>query len=54
MRVSGPAVPRESGPQVAVTLSDVGRGAAVVLGLEIEPTPFTRWVDSRQLSPGAP
>lgn len=49
MMVSGPRVPQKTGPGVAVTLSDVGRGAARVLGLptEYEPSTFTRWVVGR-------
>lgn len=48
MAVTGPLLERGGAPGVDVAISDVGRGAAQVLGLPGEPTPFSRWISARR------
>ncbi len=47
LMVSGPGVPRGEGPGAEVTLGDVGRGAARILGVGGEDTAFTHWLTAR-------
>lgn len=48
MAVFGPTIERGAGPGADLSLGDVGRGAAKLLELPGDSTPFTRWLSARK------